>query len=201
MKTCSVCKIEKDYSEFSKHTYGKDGIRSSCKKCVKEYRNDNKDAISKQKKEYYISVSEKMKEQYIANRDTILKQKREYYHANPEMLRERTRRWYRENPEKGREISRRKNAKKAEVEENYTKEDEAYTRELFGDRCFRCGDIEKLQIDHHYPLSSGNALTRENAVLLCKSCNCSKGPKQPEEFYDEAMLDELEHILEGEDDE
>ncbi len=41
------------------------------------------------------------------------------------------------------------------------------------------------------PLSGGNALAHDNAVVLCRSYNSSKGDKFPEEFYSVNKLDEL----------
>ena len=52
-KTCTKCRIEKDVSEFHKQKNGKYGVRGDCKDCVKKYYKENKEKISKQKKEYY----------------------------------------------------------------------------------------------------------------------------------------------------
>jgi 5-methylcytosine-specific restriction endonuclease McrA len=46
-----------------------------------------------------------------------------------------------------------------------------------------CGATDSLCIDHHRPLSAGNALVLSNAVLLCKGCNSEKHNKEPEAFY------------------
>jgi len=61
----------------------------------------------------------------------------------------------------------------------------------FNNKCFRCGSDIKLNIDHHYPLSKGNPLTRNNAVLLCRKCNNLKYNKDPEEFYSFLQILEL----------
>ena len=45
------------------------------------------------------------------------------------------------------------------------------------------------------PLSAGYALEENNAVVLCRSCNSSKGIKQPEEFYTTVQLTKLYGIL------
>ena len=37
LKTCSKCGVEKQASDFNKHALGKDGLKSSCKKCEAEY--------------------------------------------------------------------------------------------------------------------------------------------------------------------
>ncbi len=37
MKPCSKCELVKNESDFSKDKYRKDGLRSQCKSCMKEY--------------------------------------------------------------------------------------------------------------------------------------------------------------------
>ena len=54
MKFCSKCNIVKEYCEFSKDSSKKDGLYSSCKKCVNE-----------SKKLYYIKNKEKCKKRSI----------------------------------------------------------------------------------------------------------------------------------------
>ena len=77
----------------------------------------------------------------------------------------------------------------------YTKQDEQYTYELFDGVCYNCGAKEDLCIDHNYPLSRGYALTRKNAVLLCRSCNSSKLDKLPKYFYTNEKLQILKEKL------
>lgn len=81
------------------------------------------------------------------------------------------------------------------VNEHYCEEDEIYTKQLFQNCCVNCGANTKIQIDHHFPLSLGNPLTRSNAVLLCESCNKSKGKKMPKDFYDITTLHKIESLL------
>lgn len=40
----------------------------------------------------------------------------------------------------------------------------------------------KYHLDHIQPLSKGGTNNDENVQLLCQSCNCSKGAKDPIEF-------------------
>lgn len=93
-----------------------------------------------------------------------------------------------ENPEKSIEHRNKRRERKLQINENYTSEDIKYTFSLFKNTCFNCGEVENLCIDHHYPLSKGYGLSRDNAVILCRSCNSSKSNKMPEDFYNEEKL-------------
>jgi len=62
------------------------------------------------------------------------------------------------------------------------------TWKLFDERCVRCGVLDDLTIDHHHPAAKGTPISAGNAVLLCRTCNSSKGPKAPEEFYPPGLL-------------
>lgn len=73
MKFCSKCNIVKEYCEFSKDSSKKDGLYSSCKKCVNE-----------SKKLYYIKNKEKCKKRSI-----------EYINKNIERIREIKRKYSR----------------------------------------------------------------------------------------------------------
>jgi len=61
MKTCTCCKIEKEYEMFSKLSRNKDGRAYHCRSCTKKWREDNKEAILAQKKEYYHNNIEIMR--------------------------------------------------------------------------------------------------------------------------------------------
>ena len=90
MKTCSRCKIEKEFSEFYKHKLSKDGFLGGCKPCRKsyyqKYNNVNKDRISKQSKTYREankeSVSLYHKSYYKSNKEYLIKQSKCYYKNN-----------------------------------------------------------------------------------------------------------------------
>jgi len=77
----------------------------------------------------------------------------------------------------------------------FTIEMEHQVYKRFQDKCFACNETDNLQIDHHYPLSSGYSLTLDNAVLLCRSCNASKGSRHPDKFYTPGQLNILLELL------
>jgi 5-methylcytosine-specific restriction endonuclease McrA len=82
-----------------------------------------------------------------------------------------------------RQRDRRRRERKRGLDLQLSTNDIRLIYERFDHKCFNCGTAERLEIDHHYPLSKGFGLSLENAVLLCRSCNAAKHTKLPEEFY------------------
>ena len=82
MKKCTNCKVDKEITEFSKDKRRKDGMRSVCKLCQKEYRKKNKDKIKEYHKEHYKANKDKRKERQKEyrkkNKDKINKSSKEY---------------------------------------------------------------------------------------------------------------------------
>lgn len=62
---------------------------------------------------------------------------------------------------------------------------------LFDNRCFRCGAMQRLELDHHFPQYLGGRLVPGNITILCANCNSIKRNKRPSEFY---TVDEIERI-------
>jgi hypothetical protein len=79
MKSCSKCKLEKEFTLFYKCSSSKDGHRSNCITCCKLGRNKEKD------KEYRIKNKDKRKE-YDKLRGYNLEYKKEYYLENREYI-------------------------------------------------------------------------------------------------------------------
>lgn len=96
MKTCTICKIEKESSNFRKDKQKRDGLRSSCKLCEKDKYNKNK--------EYHR------------------KRTREYYSKNSEICRDKSREWRKNNPEKVKAQKKRNYEKHKEHYKQYKKE-------------------------------------------------------------------------------
>ncbi|MDU0441539.1 HNH endonuclease [Staphylococcus haemolyticus] len=93
MKKCSKCKKIKSYDEFHKNSQTKDGYRSYCKECRKEYRRINKDKIREREKKRYLKNQKKLvqkaKEYRERNREQINTRRRERYN-NDDEYREKT---------------------------------------------------------------------------------------------------------------
>ena len=83
MKNCSVCKIEKDDSEFSKNQF-------RCKSCAKQYKLDHKDEIKEKDKQYRLenknSIQEYNKQYYLDNKNSFKDKNHIYYVNNKESL-------------------------------------------------------------------------------------------------------------------
>lgn len=88
MKICTKCKAEKPKAEFSRQKKSKDGLRSNCKGCVREYYIANKDLILSKNRAYHA-----------ANREYIAEKHREWLEENKEDYSERRREWYADNKE------------------------------------------------------------------------------------------------------
>lgn len=80
MKTCTKCKIEKETTNFTIEKRSKDGLRSSCKECSKEYNLANKERI----KEYRLANKERIKEYKLDNKERIKQYAKQYLVENKE---------------------------------------------------------------------------------------------------------------------
>ena len=118
-----------------------------------------------------------------------------YYLNNKEKVCDSVKLYRENNLEYYRCLQRMRRALKVSVGESYNAEDERFTRELFDHKCIVCGKTSDLTIDHLYPLSRGYALTRDNAVVLCRSCNSSKLKKLPEDFFSPEVFAFIKDIL------
>ena len=56
LKKCSNCGELKPFSEFYKDKCSKDGLKSQCKKCAKEYYENNKEKIKEYNKNNYVRI-------------------------------------------------------------------------------------------------------------------------------------------------
>ena len=79
----------------------------------------------------------------------------------------------------------------AGLDSGFSPRDARSVYQRFSSKCFRCGSTYELQIDHHMPLSRGYGLQRDNAVLLCRSCNSAKSDIHPADFYTQGELNGL----------
>ena len=65
------------------------------------------------------------------------------------------------------------------------------------DECIYCRSKTDLTLDHILPRSRGGPDTPDNAVLVCRTCNSSKGDRRLYEWYTLDKRNQLPRIAEG----
>lgn len=136
MKTCSKCKEEKLFSEFSRSLKKKDNLQNQCKSCVREYQKLNKERRSGYKQKYNES-----------NRDKILNDYRKY------------RKIYRSiNKDKINALNAKRRADKLQATPNWlTKEELQQIEELYEiAQAFKLYTGDAYHVDHIVPLQGKN---------------------------------------------
>ncbi len=99
MKSCSKCKIEKEFTSFHKSSRNKCGYRSQCISCEKEYKELNKDKYKEySKKRVYDPISKK--NYYLENKEYILISRKEHYQNNKESKLEYQKEYNKNNKDK-----------------------------------------------------------------------------------------------------
>lgn len=100
MKVCSRCKQPKQFNQFSKDKSSKNGLKSGCKSCIKEYRVKNAIMIAEKLKEYGKNNTDKISKQkkayYKINANKIKKLRKEYYESNASKIIERSKKYSKE---------------------------------------------------------------------------------------------------------
>ena len=95
---CYKCHEIKAVSEFSKCKSRKDGVRTICKDCFKEYCKQNADKIKESRKQRHKQNADKEKEQmaewYKQNADKIKERNAKYRKQNADKIKEYHAEWY-----------------------------------------------------------------------------------------------------------
>jgi len=182
MKKCSKCGGIKSIDEFHKDKYNKDGLRCSCKNCVKKY--DSK---------YY-------KIYYKKNRAKLIMKTKEYRMANPEWSKE-----YRKKNEK-RIAKNNKEWREKRYHRYWTNatlsnhKRNGYIVNLAKDElediakkithCSICGiklkwhqgEGKKNNSPTLDRINNSNELNRNNIQIICDKCNATKQDRTMKEF-------------------
>lgn len=182
--TCKECGQTKQHQAF--------GL---CKACyLRQYKAQNKDRWAEYHKEYEEKrrgsrveyTRKKSAESYCRNRDKVLARSKEQYQKNKTRRRAVAKVWdvaHRQN--KRQAWKRWFSRKRANTPDGKGLTVKEWTAILgaYNYRCAYCGrqGVELTQ-DHVIPVSRGGADSQSNVVPACRSCNCQKSDKTPEEW-------------------
>lgn len=142
-----------------------------------------KSSIEKQK--------ERHREWYEKNREEKMRQNKEWAKKNKSRFREYTKRWRGKNPHYSSVSNQKRRGFLENAEGRYSQSDleDLFSRQK--GRCAFCGcrisesGKKRYHADHVVPLAKGGSNWITNIQLLCKSCNLSKGAKDPVEWAQE----------------
>lgn len=99
MKSFSKCKLDKEFISFHKSSSSKDGHRSNCITCCKQWKIDNKEKIN----DYLVSNKERLSknrsERYQLNKDFFILKSSNYYKNNREEIKIKSNLYYENNKE------------------------------------------------------------------------------------------------------
>ena len=200
LKRCSTCKIEKSFEEFSKCKSKTDGCQSHCKVCVKEYRNQNKEKISEQRKEHYEQNKEKIlernKEYREQNREKILERNKEYskeyYEQNKEKITKQLKEYRNQNKDKRNALTAKRRARKLQARPQWLTPEHFEEITEFYTICkmFQIYTGLTYHVDHIVPLQGKTVCGLHvpwNLQILEASENISKKNKLLQEELDTLM--------------
>lgn len=120
----------------------------------------------------------------IRNAEKLREKKADYYKANKSKIADRTRKYVEKNRTAVYARGHNRRAKARNSLGRFTKDDIAFLEKKQKSRCAecRCDISKKRHIDHIMPIARGGSNDRRNLQLLCPSCNCKKGAKDPIEW-------------------
>lgn len=194
-KACAACGQEKPISEFHKNSRMSDGLRSSCKPCV---RKANKSSVLRhhekrkaEKRAAYQLIKDtpeyqaKVKTWAAENRDAKRLYDRERHRLNRDVIIQRVKDWTAKNKDR-----------RAAIVKAYDGRRRARTRTGISGReladwikkqpkvCYWCSCkcADNFHIDHYTPLSKGGLHEVSNLVVACAPCNLRKNAKDPVDF-------------------
>lgn len=206
-KRCSRCALDKTLDHFTLRMKKSSGYMATCEECAaykRAYHIANKSKICAVVKRWREANPERCKaygeksfwRTTAEGRALIAEASREWRKNHPEASREhyaanrqtaiaKAREWQRENPERVCANASNYRARKQASSGTLSKDIIHVLIERQRGKCVCCKvDLsnQNCHLDHIYPLSRGGNNTDENCQLLCRSCNISKGAKDPITF-------------------
>jgi hypothetical protein len=104
MKQCSKCKQTKEPEMFYKNRSSLDGLRTNCKSCSKQYREDTKEHQKEYRKKYWEKEGDKHNKKKRENYNPEFKRK--YYEENKISILEKRKNYYQENSDQKKSYQR-----------------------------------------------------------------------------------------------
>ena len=218
-KICSKCNEEFVINNinFTLRNSSTNRFSSRCKVCDKEYRQDNKERIAKQKKAYNKEHAEQNSKQnkiykennkekvsvlkkkyYIENRAEITKKLRDYYKENIKMYSEKSKIYKQTKRGKmlGQLTSLRYISKKKQNISNLTSDEWEECLIYFNNRDAYTGmELKTISQDHIIPQSKNGPYSQWNIIPCNKNINSSKCNKNMEKWYRKQIFFDEDRLM------
>lgn len=185
MKTCSKCRLVKDYDQFHASNHSKDGRKPHCKDCQKLANQKRRSANLP----HILTLERATRIRNIVKVKVYSRKKYERTKAaikaglRPPLVRDKVKRAVYEH---------RRRAKLVASSGHFTPEDLVKIHKLQKGKCAnplcRVKLGRKFHMDHIMPLALGGSNARTNIQILCPGCNLRKARKHPVVFAQENGL-------------
>ena len=205
-KTCTKCGKGLTEDKFNKNKNTKDGLRSECKKCLKRYREDNKEFIASKNKQYYqdnkeilimsrkvyrdqyyqdhkADAAEYSKPHYQKNKVSIAAYHKKWHLKNKVVMAEYAKQYGKNNRDKLNIMHQRRRSIKRQLPSTLNDIQWKVIKIQFDNCCAYCGKELPIQQEHFVPLSKGGEYTHNNIIPACQNCNYSKHDSTFFEWY------------------
>ena len=182
---------KRDYDRQYYERY-KTEIRAKRQKARKE----NPEKVREQNKKHHATAGKVWKEN---NHERVLLASRRFRQNHSKELRLQEKEYRKNNPSKILAKNHRQRARRIQAEGCFTDDEWESLKIKYDNRCACCGEQApniKLTVDHIIPISKGGMNYISNIQPLCKSCNCKKVDKLPEEFSGMYEASEIKDVLE-----
>ena len=153
----------------------------------KLYYQENRETLDENnklwRKENKLARSEHCKKYYESNKATICEKGRARYQNNGPEYAEYKKEYRQGHLELCCMYSQRRRARRRLLPATLTVEQWEQIKKDFDGKCAYCGEELPLEQEHFLPLTKGGEYTVDNIIPACRSCNCSKGVKLPNDWY------------------
>lgn len=183
MKICSLCKVNKPYSEFRPKKNYKNGY-CWCRPCerqkYREYYQQNPETCRERAKTYVQNNQEKVstrrRKYRESHKETLSVRRKEYYLRNKEQENRKHKEWFAGHPEKRREYEA---ARRILINVSGRERLDYALIKVRDVNCYLCHEPNgsTLEFDHVLPLSRGGRHSYDNVRAVHPFCNRSKKDK------------------------